>query len=365
MPARAEGDPLKPEDLTYEDGNIILHKQAERISADEWQINVSASIKDKPVQPPKLEVTFVLDTSRSMKMCAEEYLHNNYFRSHYYHSSCSLICTDTSSSHVHVDACYGCGMHAQWHNVNDTCHYYIDGKYGKEDELDFVSRLDIATQVMMKMEAALPEGTRVGRVAFNDNGNAKIFTSYSNIPLGSNTYMMEGVRLALDTDRADACFSTDSTTRKIMIIISDGEPNGNDFGASDPTFQAFRNNGGIVYTVGFNYDNPNLEGMTANGGTYSPASDPAELEQIFDGITYELTAMMVDPMGNSVGFETNSAEQPSTSVGGSLTFDSSNKTLYWNPASSSDIANSTIDYRYPQRCGAEQPHIPPLWHWRL
>lgn len=349
LPVYADGeeDPLKPGPNSDESGNVTVLKQAERIAPDEWEVTVTAEIKDQPIEPPQLEVTFVLDASKSMLMCAEEYLHNNYFRTHYFHSSCPLICTDTSSSHVHVDACYGCGMRAMWHSVNDTCHYYIDGKYGLENEFDFVSRLDIATQVMMKMEAALPVGTRVGRVAFSDNDYAQIFTSYSDIPLGGSTYMMDGVRLALDPnpEKGTRCFSDDPTTRKIMIILSDGEPSDYDFGASDPTFQAFRNNGGIVYTVGFNYDNPNLIGMTANGGTYSQASNPDELEFIFDHITYELTAMIKDPMGSTVNFDQVSANQPA-SVSGNITVDNDSNTLYWHPENNSSITNSSISYQY-------------------
>jgi len=70
--ARAVGDnPLTPDDLEYKDGelapkgegDIVLHKQAERIAADEWKVNVSAFIKDEPIEVPELEVTFVLDAS--------------------------------------------------------------------------------------------------------------------------------------------------------------------------------------------------------------------------------------------------------------------------------------------------------------
>jgi len=67
---------LKPDDLTYEGGSIVLHKQAERIAEDAWKVNVQATIKDKPVQPPQLEVVFVLDTSNSMLGCTYEAFHN-------------------------------------------------------------------------------------------------------------------------------------------------------------------------------------------------------------------------------------------------------------------------------------------------
>ena len=73
LPARAAGeeDPLKPDPLEYENGNVVLSKTAERIGPDEWEISVSAEIKDQPVEPPKLEVAFVLDASNSMYACAD------------------------------------------------------------------------------------------------------------------------------------------------------------------------------------------------------------------------------------------------------------------------------------------------------
>ena len=76
LPVKAETYSPTPDDVVSEDNNIILHKQAERIAADEWRINVSATIKDQPVAPPKLEVTFVLDASDSMNACVDEYLHD-------------------------------------------------------------------------------------------------------------------------------------------------------------------------------------------------------------------------------------------------------------------------------------------------
>jgi len=346
LPARAAGeeDPLKPDDLLYEDGNIILHKQAERVGPDEWDIHVKATIKDQPVEPPKLEVTFVLDASNTMNMCAEEYLHNTYF-SHYYHGyggDCTLICTNTDAAHIHEDACYSCGTYRQQHSStgNQPCKYYIGEGFANENAYE--SRFSIAKQVISKMVSALPDGTNVSRIMFNDSGAEKIVTSFDAITPIGDTYMMNGVRLALNSD----CFTDDPSTKKIMIIVTDGAASDDDYGATDSAFQAFRSNGGIVYTIGFNHNDPNLLSMVANGGTYSQASNPAELEQVFDHITYELTAMLVDPMGQKVGFEINSAQQPTTSVEGSITYDPTNSTLYWNPSSSSDIANSSIEYTY-------------------
>ena len=74
LPVHAESDPLKPADTVHENGNIVLHKQATRIAADEWEIDVQPQINDTPVEPPKLEVVFVLDASSTMNRCTDDYL---------------------------------------------------------------------------------------------------------------------------------------------------------------------------------------------------------------------------------------------------------------------------------------------------
>ena len=269
------------------------------------------------------------------------YLHKNFWY-HYFHGpigtnvNCTLICTDTSSTNMHTDSCYSCGTYRQTHNDNSKCEHY---DYAAGDFVPFISRFDIAKQVINNMVSNLPAETHICRIRFSSRNYAMVVDCYDSINPMGDTYLMEGVDIALDQ------FTDDPTTRKVMIIVTDG---GSDDGYDDDTgeFQAYKDNGGIVYTIGFNHDDPNLKGMTANNGTYIQASNPDDLEQVFDEITMELTAMLVDPMGSSVGFEVNSAQQPSGSVNGSIDYDSNNSTLYWRPSSSSDIQNSTFGYSY-------------------
>lgn len=345
IPAFAESN-LTPDDKTFENGNIILHKQAERTAADEWKVHVKATIKDQPVEPPKLEVAFVLDASKSMRMCGNEKLHTLYY--HTYHDFCTPICGN--SEHEHASSCYTCGLVDQVHLNNHTECYYYD-ELGKV--VNYTTRFELAKRVIANMESRLPEGTRVGRVVFNSNNHYVYWDGVSNITPQNDTYLMNGVRLALSKEGDTPCFTDDPTTKKILIIVTDGAATDNDYGASDPAFNNFRNNeGGIVYTVGFNHDDPNLSGMIANGGTYSRASNPDELETIFDQITYELTAMIVDPMGEEVDLKSGTTVQPDTSVSGDLTFDGSADTLYWNPTKPTDITNSSIEYTYTVKLGS-------------
>ncbi|MBQ7015877.1 MAG: VWA domain-containing protein, partial [Firmicutes bacterium] len=332
-------DPLKPADLEYEDGNIVLNKQAKRIGADEWTVNVKAEIKDMPVTPPKLEVAFVLDVSKSMKMCAYEEEHT--LGMHFSHSDCPLICED--SSHQHEDSCYLCGKVVHIHADNGTCTRFSneEGRY-----VDYTSRFEIAKQVIANMANILPEGTRVGRVVFGGKHFCEYWDGTSVITPQGETYLMNGVRLALNLEGETPCFTSDPTTEKILIIVTDGEAtDGEDYGKTDPAFQNFIANGGIVYTVGFNHYDENLLSMVANGGTYSQASNPDELESAFDHIALELTAMLVDPMGSTIGFD-KIEQQAVSNVSGELSFDSISNTLYWNPTQNEDISNSVIEYSY-------------------
>ncbi len=354
FPVKAETYSPTPDDVVSEDNNIVLHKQAERIAADEWRINVSATIKDQPVTPPTLEVTFVLDASGSMNSCVEEELHAATRHWHGYWG-CNLVCTE---NHTHLNKCYDCGTFQQDHYGNKNCTYFDDE--GKQQK--FISHFEIAKEVIEKMVNSLPEGTRIGRVAFNEKINTEIVSSFDTVHPSGETYMMDGVRLALDTSLSNSCFSTDPTTQKILIIVTDGAASDNDYGATDLAFKAFKDAGGIVYTIGFDHHDENLESMISEDGSYSEASNPDELAIIFDAITLKLTAMLVDPMGPAVGFINTSVEESFDSVNGDITYDNSSCTLYWNPTDYTDISGSKIEYSYTVKISNAEENFTPGIH---
>ncbi|MBR6683075.1 MAG: hypothetical protein IKL38_01910, partial [Firmicutes bacterium] len=205
--------PLKPADLEYEDGNIVLHKQAERIAADEWKINVKATIKEQKVEPPKMEVVFVLDLSKSMKSCAEENLHALGYHSFHNSIVCPLVCEN--SSHEHQDECFACGKVNQLHIQDGTCSYEKDGSWK-----EFPSRLSIAKDVIARMESSLPEGTKIGRVVFNSKVYQADWDGKKELTFsGDGTYLMDGVHYALNEETP--YYSDDPTTKKILIIVTD------------------------------------------------------------------------------------------------------------------------------------------------
>lgn len=204
LPVHAESDPLKPADTVQENGNIVLHKQATRIATDEWEIDVQAKINDTHVEPPKLEVTFVLDASGSMFACEEETLHNVIPAWHDHKTfQCSIICDNTNADHVHTNPCYSCGDYTRYHYGSNKNCYYINDEVVK---VVYESRFTIAKQVINKMVEELPVGTQIGRVAFNIDDHAEKCDDFDSVYPTGDTFLMDGVGLALTSD----CFTNSS-----------------------------------------------------------------------------------------------------------------------------------------------------------
>lgn len=102
---------LVPDAVVSADGNITLNKWAERIGPDEWKVTVTADVKAIEVEPPKLEVVFVLDASNSMRECADEEAHKKGLeegRHSHVEGVCPLICTNPNhTSYIfHNDSCW-------------------------------------------------------------------------------------------------------------------------------------------------------------------------------------------------------------------------------------------------------------------
>ena len=98
---------LTPPDYSYESGNVILHKQAERTGETEWTVNVKVTVGDTPVEKRKLEVVFVLDCSGSMAWCADE---SHALGSHTSHNNnCYRVWTCGKEEHTHsvANGCAG------------------------------------------------------------------------------------------------------------------------------------------------------------------------------------------------------------------------------------------------------------------
>lgn len=134
--AIAEPQSLTPDDLSYENGNIILHKNGERIGPDEWKVTVRATVGEVPVEKRKMEVVFVLDASGSMAWCTDETAHAAGDHSHSW--NCQLLERCGLDEHEHtLGVCYErvCG-YTQEHTHTDDCYEYTCGQEEHEHHFD-------------------------------------------------------------------------------------------------------------------------------------------------------------------------------------------------------------------------------------
>ena len=459
--AIAESSGLTPEDLSYENGNIVLSKDAERVGPDEWKVTVKATIGEVPVEKRKMEVVFVLDSSGSMAWCTDEAAHNagshehgwncrevdncgkdehthtldecyeyecEYEQEHthttecyrftcgtsvhshslangcysectraknsdhynrwllgYYHITSGTTCTNIDGKyyeftcqvqehehgascsrvlecsipehhhdddcnphltcpqeeHTHTDDCtvYSCGLKECYHTTggNSRCYYYDrDG-----NRVYYSTRMETAISAVKKISGGL--GSEVDITYVDFDSSARVVTSLDDVEAQGGTYLSSGVRTGINQFTGGSA-KTEGIT-KVLVVVADGD---SDDGYNPSNLNTFKNNGGIVYAVGFNNNDSNLAGFTGNGGTYMHATNAEELQISMDKIENALTAMLEDPMGTAVGFEKTSIESIQTS-GGSIT--STDDTIYWHPSNDGldTVSNSTIEYSYTVR----------------
>ena len=275
----AEGGMLKPPDRTSDDGNIILHKQAERVGPEEWEVTVAATVNQTAIEPPPMEVVFVLDVSSTMNACADMEQHNSYFNgggfTHIHTVNCPENCTATM--HVHVAG-----------GPSSVC-YKMGGANGL---VYYPRRIEVAKTAINSLVDQLPESATIKYTHFSTNaGVVDSYNSLGQYDIQGQTYIMKGVDLGLSQ------FS-DSNATKILIIVTDGE-------ATDGLYSstAFNSFDGMVFTVGFNHVDANLSQMAKNGGSYYQASNPGDLTSALNQIGAKITSMVVDPMGPEVDFD--------------------------------------------------------------
>ena len=361
MAAAAETDPLKPADVTS--NGVTLSKQAERIAPDEWEVTVSANVNQIDVEPPKLEVVFVLDISGTMLFCTDEEKHNsrevhaNYICGEHIHSlDCfTETCTNPAhfngvvhvqepgatecrfinsawkypgcgSEHVHTKNCCTCGT--------DACMIHpIEAKSCTVNEEALPNRFEGAVEAIDQLSGKLTNATEK-YVVFSNKDSARVVGSIEelrNIQPGGYTYMMEGVDLGCTQ-------FIDGESEKILVILTDGAAS--DFKYSSVRFEDFVNNKGVVFTIGFNHKDEKLAAMAKNGGKYYQASNLGALTDAFDDIAYKITAMVVDPMGPKVDFDIKGYKP----VSGNLT--AFGDTLFWTPEEDQELRGKVVEYSY-------------------
>lgn len=253
-----------------------------------------------------------------------------------YTASCTL-------QHTHTLGCYRCPYYGSKPNGDDDD--YINSDKTK------ATRMAVAVVAAERLIANLPkDATTVTRLAFDGDFHSGI-SSYYDIKTGSGTYMWSAINTVLTTPYR--WFSTDDT-KKVFVVLTDGEANSGDKSTYQSpakekleTFKKPKPDGadGTVFTVGFGYEGEVLGNIASSNEHYLTATDATSLNLAFEELERELTAMLIDPMGTTVGFDEGSILGASTTSGViSWTTD----TIYWNPSEDgeSTVSNSTIEYSY-------------------
>lgn len=395
---------LTPKDKEYEEGNVILHKQAERIGPTEWKVNVKVTIGKDPVEKRKLEVVFVLDCSGSMAWCADE--SHNGGSSHTHQSSCygtssTPSCGLTEHTHSFENDCYDeCtpdtnsnhwyeNYWGEWNHYGRNCleqdgsYYYLncnktvhthdggcykifvcgENQYSHSDDgatpcrvmnaegnwVTAKTRLQVATEAISTIANNLSSDTITFKYVIfssrNYDNNANKSGDTKVVTSVSNLTPEGGTQMYHGIETGIAQFSNNDY-KKVLVVLTDGKAD--DYASSAPSLNAFKNpNGtdGTVFTVGFAYANDVLAGIAGNGGSYVHAANADSLKVAFKSLEQSLTAMLEDPMGTSVDFEAGTMQEIQTANG---VISESGDTIYWHPASDGlgTVANSTIEYSY-------------------
>ncbi len=305
MAVDTDTDPLKPADLYYtlggestsgEKPDITLSKTAVANDDGTYTVTLSAEAVETVTTKPT-EVVFLLDTSGSMKYCA--------------------------------DGRGGWCDHSDW-VLGVWCDRVKAGHTN--------SRLTEAKSAIKTVVANLSKNddTTIKYVQFG-NSSAKVVDSYDTISEGNgDTPLSKGTETALKQ-------FTDGDHNKVLIIVADGE---SDDGYASQKIKEFKDKGGIVYTVGFTFSSKNFTALASKGCSYDAGNADA-LKVAIDEITTKVAGLISDTMGDDVELIPGSI----TAAGDGYTENNSefwtsddNRTLFWT--SKEGLSNKiTLTYK--------------------
>lgn len=287
MAADAETDSLKPADLYYtldgekatgDNPDITLSKTAVDNGDGTYTVTLSAEAVETVSTKPT-EVVFLLDTSGSMKWCADG-------RANWYH------CDN------------------EW---SVTC-WRVENGITK-------SRLDEAKGAINTVVSNLSKNddTTIKYVQFGNN-NAQVVDSYDKIKKGNgNTPLTKGTKKALEQ-------FTDGDHSKVLIIVADGD---SDDRYPNKEIQAFKDAGGIVYTVGFTFSDDKFEALASKNGNYT-ANNADELKVAMAEIATKVAGLISDTMGEGVELIPGTVKAAGEGYDNAKLWTSEDgKTIYW------------------------------------
>ena len=314
----ADADPLQPADLYYslsgetssgEKPDITLHKTAVDNGDGTYTVTLTAEAKEK-VTIKDTEVAFVLDASGSMNWCTQNDLIKSWNGNYY---------DPNNKEHYHG-----------W-DRNDVPYCSIMGK--TIDGVTVTSRWAQATSAIHTVEQNLAEDVTKHYVYFSDRANDATDSSYTGISPKGSTHLSDGVK-------AGIARLTDSTKKRVLIIVADGE---SDDGYPADEVQAFKDAGGTVYTVGFTFSSDKFEALASKGGNYT-ANNADELKVAMDEITTKVAGLISDPMGDGVELVPGSVKVSGEGYENSEQWTSEDgRTIYWT---NKDGLNNKVTLTY-------------------
>lgn len=314
----ADADPLQPADLYYslsgetssgEKPDITLHKTAVDNGDGTYTVTLTAEAKEK-VTIKDTEVAFVLDASGSMNWCTQNDLKKGWDGIYY---------DPNNKAHYHG-----------W-DRNNVPYCSIMGK--TIDGVTVTSRWVQATSAIHTVEQNLAEDVTKHYVYFSDRANDATDSSYTGISPKGSTHLSDGVK-------AGIARLTDSTKKRVLIIVADGE---SDDGYPADEVQAFKDAGGTVYTVGFTFSSDKFEALASKGGNYT-ANNADELKVAMDEITTKVAGLISDPMGDGVELVPGSVKVSGEGYENSEQWTSEDgRTIYWT---NKDGLNNKVTLTY-------------------
>lgn len=291
----ADADPLQPADLYYslsgetssgEKPDITLHKTAVDNGDGTYTVTLTAEAVETVSTRPT-EVVFLLDTSGSMRYCA-----------------------DGNAN--------GCD-HNGWGDVwcdrvekGETKSRLDEAKGAISTVVSNLSKNDSTT-----MKYVYFGGHQAGRDWVYD---AEVVSSYDSITRGNG-----GTPLTMGTKKALEQF-TDADTNKVLIMVADGE---SDDGYPNDEIKAFKEAGGIVFTVGFTFSGDAFKKLASQGGNYT-ANNADELKVAMNEITTKVAGLISDPMGDGVELVPGTVKQSGEGYDNAELWTSEDgRTIYW------------------------------------
>ena len=387
------------------DAKVTLTKNAERTAADEWEVTLSAKVDEIEIEQQPLEVVFVLDVSGSMAWCAEEHEHSaacgyNCGMEEHQHDrdTCYAICTrEVNPSHygpmgVHKlgTSCKNFGFYdyryltcdKTEHQHSWRCGYACGKEEHNHDNASggepcsnvrngAPSRLATSVSAIKNMVGTLREqlgGKLTAKfVIFSSEDDSWFGSGYSN-GVGKGKWESAKVITEGQLDRLTAEGGTNlsagvdlgvnqfksSSARQVLVVVADGASND---GYPNSTANGFKNNGGIIYTVGFTFSSDAFNSLATDAGHALLASDDTELDEAMEDISTDITAMIWDPMGANFSVVPGSAAVSGITDG---VLEESDSLITWYPDKTQldrDHDTVTLTYTVKLKDSAKTPGV--------